>query len=176
MQVKAKFLVTAMLFEFLTPMIGRASIQLANGEDGHNRRKMYDRAYAHDKLCSYFSIFQRVRCFLAFLPSVKSYVFFNLKGMTKSHIFVNSKSRFNFTFLNHHGKPQIAACSQSRKGRMVESLLILTFWGKKLRGDCFNTCLILDRSQRYYFHVSIFHFPLSSFNVFFYLKVLNYVR
>ena len=96
--------------------------------------------------------------------------FFNVKGMTKSHIFVNSKSRFNFTFLNHHGKPQIAACSQSRKGRMVESLLILTFLGKKLRGDCFNTCLILDSSQRYYFHVSIFHFPLSSFNVFFLFK------
>ncbi|KAK3766075.1 hypothetical protein RRG08_002311 [Elysia crispata] len=48
-----------LFFKLFEPLIGPASIQFANGEDGRCRRKMYDRAFAHDKFGSYYKSFQK---------------------------------------------------------------------------------------------------------------------
>ena len=45
------------------PIFGPASIQFANGEEARNRRKMYDRAFAHDRVCSHYKTFQKVGFF-----------------------------------------------------------------------------------------------------------------
>ena len=57
------YFITALFFKLFEPLIGPASIQFANGEDGRCRRKMYDRAFAHDKFGSYYKSFQKVRSF-----------------------------------------------------------------------------------------------------------------
>ncbi|RUS77639.1 hypothetical protein EGW08_014599 [Elysia chlorotica] len=45
--------------QHLQPFDRPPSIQFTNGEDGRCRRKMYDRAFAHDKLCSHLKTFQK---------------------------------------------------------------------------------------------------------------------
>lgn len=47
------------LFKMFEPLIGARSVQYANGANGRARRKHYDQAFSHFRLCSYYEMFQK---------------------------------------------------------------------------------------------------------------------
>nr|XP_006824107.1 PREDICTED: cytochrome P450 20A1-like [Saccoglossus kowalevskii] len=49
----------AEIFEFAKPLVGSTSIQFANGDEGKQRRHIYDKSFTHEAVENYYHIFQK---------------------------------------------------------------------------------------------------------------------
>ena len=59
-QYFAVHLLTADLFKLFEPLIGRKSIQYANGPEGRKRRQLMDRSFSHEAVKDYYEHFVKV--------------------------------------------------------------------------------------------------------------------
>ena len=55
-----KYNVSAELFKMFEPLIGKQSIQYANGPGGRKRRQLMDRSFSHDAVNDYYEHFVMV--------------------------------------------------------------------------------------------------------------------
>ena len=64
MKVKCAFICfPADLFKMFEPLIGRKSIQYANGPGGRKRRQLMDRSFSHEAVKDYYEHFVMVKVF-----------------------------------------------------------------------------------------------------------------
>jgi len=56
----AIYLLTADLFKLFEPLIGKKSIQYANGPEGRKRRQLMDRSFSHEAVKDYCEHFVKV--------------------------------------------------------------------------------------------------------------------
>ena len=56
----AVYLLTAELFKLFEPLIGKKSIQYANGPEGRKRRQLMDRSFSHEAVKDYYEHFVKV--------------------------------------------------------------------------------------------------------------------
>lgn len=56
----AVYLLTADLFKLFEPLIGKKSIQYANGPEGRKRRQLMDRSFSHEAVKDYYEHFVKV--------------------------------------------------------------------------------------------------------------------
>lgn len=56
----AVYHLTADLFKLFEPLIGKKSIQYANGPEGRKRRQLMDRSFSHEAVKDYYEHFVRV--------------------------------------------------------------------------------------------------------------------
>ena len=56
----AVYHLTADLFKLFEPLIGKKSIQYANGPEGRKRRQLMDRSFSHEAVTDYYEHFVRV--------------------------------------------------------------------------------------------------------------------
>lgn len=70
----AVYLLTAELFKLFEPLIGKKSIQYANGPEGRKRRQLMDRSFSHEAVKDYYEHFVKVdtsACMIVLLVILK---------------------------------------------------------------------------------------------------------
>ena len=66
----AVHLLTADLFKLLEPLIGKKSIQYANGPEGRKRRLLMDRSFSHEAVKDYYEYFVKVDALACMISAV----------------------------------------------------------------------------------------------------------
>ena len=56
---------SADLFKLFEPLIGKKSIQYANGPEGRKRRQLMDRSFSHEAVKDYYEHFVKVHGFIS---------------------------------------------------------------------------------------------------------------
>ena len=78
----AIYLLTADLFKLFEPLIGKKSIQYANGPEGRKRRQLMDRSFSHEAVKDYYEHFVKVDA----LAGIISAAYEVLWGWENSHL------------------------------------------------------------------------------------------
>ena len=64
-QSVALLLTTTTINELFEPLIGKKSIQYANGPEGRKRRQLMDRSFSHEAVKDYYEHFVKVHGFIS---------------------------------------------------------------------------------------------------------------